>query len=239
MEYLGQIIVFISALVAIKGGTWKEDERGLKKITITGYLTMFFAIIGLVVSIITTRNSTIESTQNKDVAKRTETNTETAKQELQAAKNQLSKVKSQIDSQSQKLTTANTLLQAYKEIIDQIKNQSDRQDQTVMMEFVNLSPGQIWYSPSRVYSGSIVEFYGFEDGLYLEYGDKHERITAWDGHAIQTAIIGESGKGFNVTLANLGNKRIMGKVHVKSTPRIRSSEWSWIDEKINKVSIKK
>jgi hypothetical protein len=239
IEYLGEIIVFVSALVAIKGGTWKDNKSGFRKITITGYLTIIFAIIGLAISIVTTRQSAIESKKNKDVANRIESNTEITKQQLQATKIQLLKANSQIDTLSQKLSTANFLLREYKEIVNQIKVRTDRIPQEVMMEFVDLNPGQHWDSPSKVYSGSIIEFYGFDDGLYLYYGNRHERITAWDGHAVQTAVIGESGKGFDLTLSNQGNKRIMGKVHVLSSPRIRSTDWSWIDEKINKASVKK
>jgi|GEM_PF-4784735 len=239
MEYLGQIIVFVSAMVAIKGGTWKDNKSGFRKITLTGYLTMLFAIIGLAVSIVTTRNSKIESKINKNVATQTEVNTEITKQQLQTTRIQLERANSQIENLSQNLSSANFLLHEYKEIIEQIKVRTDRIPQEVMMEFVDLMPGKSWHSPSLVYSGSILEFYGFEDGLYLYYGDRHERIAAWDGHAIQTAVIGESGRGFDLTLSNHGDKRIMGKVHVLSSPRIRSTDWSWIDEKINKASLKK
>lgn len=249
MEYLGQIMIFIAALVAIKGGTWNSKKMGLRKITLTGYLTMVCAITGLIVSIIITTQNSRENELNKNIAKRTENNTEISKRELQTTRYQLEKANSLIDSQNQKLAVSNSLLQAYKEIIDQIKIQSDRQDQTVMMEFVDLRPNQSWHSPASVYSGSIIEFIGFDDdryedyrdriyrpydGLYLAYGDKQERITIWNGHAV-TAVIGESGRGFTLTLSNSSAKRIMGKVHVTSSPRLRSTEWSWIDEKINKI----
>jgi hypothetical protein len=253
MEYIGQLIIFFAALVAIKGGTWNENKKGFKKITLTGYLTMLCAVVGLCVSIVITRQNSVERDSNKKIVLQTETNTEVAKQELQITRNQLEKANILIDSQNQKLAVSNALLQTYKEIIDQIKNQSDRQDQTVMIDFVDLQPSQTWQSPVCLYSGSIVEFFGFEndrnddngynenrryEGLYLNYGNKHEKINIWNGHAV-TAIIGESGRGFIITLSNSSAGRIMGKIHVTSSPRIRSSEWSWIEEKLNHVSKKK
>lgn len=108
--------------------------------------------------------------------------------------------------------------------------QKARQPQSVMMHFIMLEPGQSKSLPAAVYSGSILEFYGFEDGLYIEYGFKEEKIAPWDGHAIQTAVAGPSGKGFHVLLINRANKHIMGKVHVISTPRTRSNQASYREE---------
>lgn len=225
MEYIGQIIVFLSALVAIKGETWNKDEKGINRITITGYLTIFFALLGLVISLFNSYHSDIENTANRKTIEGTKLNTEDAKLALM-------KANLQIDSLNHRLVVVNANLEIYQEIIGQIKEQSDRQDQTVMMEAVQLEPGGSWISPSPIFTGSRIEFLGFGSGLVMEYGSRREQIPAWDGHAIETAIIGESGKGFNIRLYNSGNRSIGGKIHVTSSPRVRSKDWSWIEEKL-------
>jgi hypothetical protein len=227
MNYLGEIIVYLSALVAIKGETWNKNEPGLQKITLTGYLTILFASIGLILSIINNHQASIENMKNKKIIETTEANTADSKLALQ-------KANYQIDSLNTRLAAVNSRLMTYQEIIDQIKVQSDRQDQTVMMEFVQLKPGQSWQSPSLIYSGSRLEFLGFESELMLEYGSKQELIPKWDGHAIETAIMSTSGMGYNIRLTNNSNILVMGKVHVISSPRVRSNDWSWIEEKLKK-----
>lgn len=232
MGYIGQLVVFLSALVAIKGETWNKKAKGIKKVTSTGIITIIFALIGLVISILNTRLASVENTENRIKIENTQLNTKIAKEELQ-------KANGQIDSLNAKLLVLNSQLFIYQDIISQIKNQSDRQDQTVMMQFVQLGPHDSWISPSLIYSGSRIQFLGFEDSLIVEYGGRIEIIPEWDGrHAIESVIMGESGRGFRIRLYNNGYKDIMGKVHVISSPRIRSTDWSWIEEKLSKFNSK-
>ena len=224
MEYIGQIIVFLSALVAINGETWNKDARGIKKISLIGIITIIFALIGFIIAMTNTRLTSIENVNYRNKIDSTEVNTKVSKNELQKANGQIDNLNNQ--------------LSVYKEIIDKIKNESDRQDQTVMMEFVQLGPHEHWTSPSLIYSGSRIEFLGFEKGLIMGYGTKREVIPEWDGHAIETAIMGESGKGYELQLYNNSYRDIMGKVHVISSPRIRSNDRSWIEEKLSKIKSK-
>jgi len=207
MEYIGLIIVFLTALVAIKGDTWNKKAKGIKKITLTGKLTIIFALIGLIISIVNLRSTLIENAENRKKINSTEINTKASKEELH-------KANGQIDSLNGKLFALNYHLSVYQDIIGQIKNQSDRQDQTVMMEFVKLRPHEEWTSPSLIYSGSRIEFLGFEDYLIMKYGTRSEIIPKWDGHAIESVVMGESGKGFRIELYNPSYSKIMGKVHV-------------------------
>lgn len=241
MEYIGQIIIFLSALVAINGNTWKKENNGLKKITLIGYITIILAVVGLIFSIINTYSISKENELNKKTLKNTEKNTENSKIQLNEANVKLNSSNNKIESLNKELTSVklemvevNTKLETYKEIVGEIKSQSDRQDQTVMMEFVQLRPGGSWRSRNLVYSGSKIEFLGFDSGLILEYNGRAERIPNWQGQAIETAIMGESGKGFIIELYNSSNEPIMGKVHIVSSPRVRTKDWSWIEEKLKK-----
>lgn len=51
MEYILPFIVFLAAVIAIKGGAWDARQSGYRKITKTGYLTAVLALTALVVSI--------------------------------------------------------------------------------------------------------------------------------------------------------------------------------------------
>jgi hypothetical protein len=246
MEYLGQIIIFLSVLVSLRGKTWSSNSRGFKRITFTGYITILCAFIGLIISCIKSYESAQEYSEDKKIIENTKTNTDTTNKELLKANNklsnaglrlakadsQLTNAAKQIDSLNKKLLLVNVSLDAYKSVVQEIKNQSDRQDQTVMMQFVQLRPRSTWTSRSLVFSGSIVEFYGFEDNLLMTCGYRSVMIPKWDGHAVQTVVMGENGRGYQIIVSNEGDKSIMGKIHVISSPRIRSTDWSWIEEKL-------
>lgn len=54
-------------------------------------------------------------------------------------------------------------------------------------------------------------------------------IPSSDGHT-EIAIIGESGRRLPWGLISLSRREDGGKVYVESTPRIRSEDWSWVEE---------
>lgn len=50
LDYLLMILAFLATLFAIRGETWKSENKGFKKITISGYITIFLALSVLCVS---------------------------------------------------------------------------------------------------------------------------------------------------------------------------------------------
>jgi hypothetical protein len=50
----------------------------------------------------------------------------------------------------------------------------------------------------------------------------------------EIAIIGEGGSSKRWAILNLSDTECDGKVYVESTPRIRSTDWSWIEERVNR-----
>lgn len=57
MEYLGVLISLLAGLIAIRGNTWDNSKKHLRKVTITGYLTILLIFSGAVLSIIVTKKS--------------------------------------------------------------------------------------------------------------------------------------------------------------------------------------
>jgi hypothetical protein len=233
MSYLGQIIIFLAALIGIKGGTWNKNNKGFKKITITGWITSILALTGLIVAMITTHNDKLESNRESQKLQTTLNNTDSTKNELIKTRILLDSANITIDKLNIQTDKLNSKIEIYQEVISEIKNQSDRQLQQVMIQWVPFKPYEVWRAPNQIYSGSVIKFYGFKAGLVLEYNGKQQQIPEWDGrNPTAIAIFGHSGQAMNWTVKNTSNFYNDGKIQVFSTPRSRSSDWSWIEEKI-------
>jgi hypothetical protein len=266
-NYIAQVIIFLAALLAVRGATWNRKEKGFKKITLIGYLSILLAISGLIVSFKITSISEQDSKDKTDKLNQTIEQTRQIKSSLKTAK-------VQIDS--------------YKSILDVIRSESVRQPQQVMAQYVELRPNRYWMAPNHIYGGSIVKLYGFRSDVIILYGSNlsyeddidylirrcfyrlgysdfgRERIRIRDVSAIENcfrgrvkfsiispqqnnhaevAVIGPSGVRMGWGLMSLSDRSEGGKVYVESTPRIRSEDWSWIEEvkdsinRINNISL--
>lgn len=219
-NYLGQLIIFLAALVAIKGGTWDKSKTGIKKLTVTGLITIVLALIGFVTSLVVTHQSSQESKVKSMQLAEAVHNTQEANERVKALEVQL---------------------EAYKTILKEVRAESERQPQQVMAQYVPLEPEQIWRAPNLIYPGSIIKFYGFTSNLVLRYGSDRQIIPAGEGgsHPVEIAIIGRTGEGMNWSVENRTREFCHGKIFVESTPRTRSIDWSWLEERIRQESIKK
>jgi hypothetical protein len=123
-------------------------------------------------------------------------------------------------------------------VLEEIRKQSDRQPQQVMAQYVQLEGRRIWRAPNLIYSGSKIKLYGFTCDILLRYGGDREIIPAGEGGSrpVETAIIGSSGQGMVWSLENTTGEFCHGKVYVESTPRSRSIDWSWVEEKIKSAN---
>jgi hypothetical protein len=215
-NYIGQLITFIATLIAVKGGTWDESKQGIKKITLTGFASIILALLGIVTSFVITYQSDQESRMKSE---------------------QLSEAVQNTKEANEKVKELEVQLLAYKTILKEVRTESERQPQQVMAQYVPLDPGRIWHAPNLIYSGSIIKFYGFTSDLVLRYGNEQEIIPAGEGgsHPIEIAIIGHSGQGMIWSVENRTNNFCHGKVFVESTPRTRSIDWSWVEERIKKI----
>lgn len=50
-EYLGTLISLIAGILAIRGNTWDDSKQHLRKVTITGWLTIFSIFAGAILSV--------------------------------------------------------------------------------------------------------------------------------------------------------------------------------------------
>jgi len=265
LNYVGQLITFLAAIIAAKGGTWDKNKPGPIKLTRTGKIAICLAFVGFITSFAITYQTNRDSAQKSKQLTQTETNTKEAAERVKSLELQISIMEGQLDT--------------YKSILKIIQTQSDRQIQRPMAEYVQLHPFDLWKAPNYIYGGSIVKFYGFRNSLLVVYGDRinisrHEvrQIAAYvsrstfsdypsDGYSrnsrfddgvrdifgervryqmvipnstdhSEVAIIGPSGQGMQWAVVNLSNEKNEGKVFLESTPRIRSVDWSWLEEKI-------
>jgi hypothetical protein len=212
MQYVSLVLVLLSTIVAIRGSTWRDSGIGLRRITPTGWATLTIAIAGFLVAIIMTlqaHRATVAAEAKAD---------ETLKQLTKA------------------LDTTEAKVAAYQEVIGQIRDRSDRWLQLVMTEYVRIPPGGTWPAPNRLYPGSELRIY-FLDGRYAiaEHGRTSHVIRRgpddW-GHAL---IVGDSGDGSSWTLRASPTDGFAGKVEIFSTPRSRSQDRSWYEERIARL----
>ena len=71
MEYLGQIIIFLSVLVSLRGKTWDGRLKGIRKITFEGLLTIGFAFTGLIISCMKVSDDAEQRIKDKEVIQAT------------------------------------------------------------------------------------------------------------------------------------------------------------------------
>ncbi len=215
MDYVGQLLVFLGALVAVRGDTWQGTERRWRKVTLTGWLTVGLALAGLM----TAMWQTAESSREAEVAK---TNLLQAKESAEAARVTITQLESKIIT--------------YQDVLGEIKHHSERQMQMVMTQAVHLEPGRTWRAPNHVFGGSAVEiFFMSGEAVELRYGDQRQRVVPRRGSPTRVFIMGHSGQELPWKITNVGSRPFGGKIMVYSTPRSRSADWSWLEEKLESL----
>ncbi len=265
-NYFAQLITFLAALLAIKGGTWDENANGLKKITRVGYFVAILAAISFFTSLFITYNSRKDSESQSEKLAQAVAKTSIIESQLDQSLENEKSIREEAAWLRSSLEAAQSKIEGYKSILETIRAESIRQPQQVMAQYVKLYPRQEWIAPNHIYGGSIVKLYGFQDNVLVFYGmetgyyyaDKIQYLVRQcnyegisnvhglesclrgqvkfdivrperNGHS-EIAIIGYSGERMSWGLLGLSGRRDSGKVFVESTPRIRSENWSWIEE---------
>ncbi|MDJ0900479.1 MAG: hypothetical protein QNJ55_16885 [Xenococcus sp. MO_188.B8] len=215
MPYLSLIFVFLSALLAIRGSTWDSSRRGFRRLTTIGWGAAILALASFFVSVAITRQSIEDA--------------ERIRKEISAARQNASMAAEEAESLQQKLET-------YQSIVENIKSYAERQEQVVMTQAVTLRLNEIWNAPNKLYPGSKVVVFFFKGlRLVLSYGGRSQELLKGDDGFASAFVIGESGEELKWTLKNSSSDSYEGKVIVYSTPRSRSSDWSWLEEEIHKL----
>lgn len=225
MEYLSLVIVLAGALVAVRGDTWSESG-----ITRWGYLTISIASIGFITAIFLTYQSDIDNTKKELMLESLETSSREAADKARDLEAELAIYHNKVGQYQAKLET-------YQSIISDIKSYSERQEQIVMIQAVTIPPGGNWRAPNKVFSGSKIEPYFFKGNqLEIKYQGRTQKLRRGRDDWAKLFIIGNSGQEFQWLVHNPTDQIFEGKIEVLSTPRSRSRDWSWLEEKLTGVN---
>jgi len=215
MEYLSLLVVLLCAVVAIRGETWKPSARGLRRVTGTGWTTLGLALIGFALA------ASINY-QSKAAAERSSAQLQSARDDAARAANEILDLKAKLG--------------IYQTVVQQIKDYAERQQQTVMVQSIHLPPGGRWNAPNKLYPGSRIEIY-FMSGrsVDLTYGGRAQELRRGPDDWARAFVAGESGTELGWYLDNTSDGYLDAKVAIYSSPRTRSREWSWLEERLEKV----
>lgn len=209
MDYIGPILVFLSALIAIRGETWDRDANGVRRVTTTGWITALLAIAGVLVAAHSTHESRLSAAAN-------ERRLIVATREAAAANATVQELRGRL-AESHRVVT-------------EVRDMSERQMQVVMAQYVTLEPGQVWNAPNSLFPGSVVKFMMWDAPIVLEYSGHVIPVRASADAPVELAIVGSSGARLSWLLRNTGTTATSGKVYLYSSPRGRSSDFSWQEE---------
>ncbi len=224
LEYILLTLGFLITIVAIKGETWNINKRGFKKITKTGYITFFLALIALVISGNITSQNSVESKKKVKLLREVSSNTGSMKDTIQ-------ELRRTINYSTQLTEELQDKIDIYKETLNRISNESERQPQWTFLRFFILDPGEKVIMPNRVYSGSLLKFLGICGGLILKYGSKEKEIPAFHySNLLEIPIFGQSGASYKWSIENTSQNKCDIKIYILSTPRSRSNRWSYEEE---------
>ncbi len=224
LEYVLLIIGFLATIVAIKGETWNKNKKRFKRVTLTGIITFFLALCALIISGIVTFNNSAENIKKSKLLSEVSINTESMKDTIQELRKTLN-YSNQLTEQLQ------DKIDIYKETLNRISSESERQPQWAFLNFYIIDPQKTIVMPNRVYSGSLLKFVGVCEGLILQYGSREIEIPAFHySNPLEIPISGQSGASYNWSIKNTSGNKCDFKIYILSTPRSRSSRWSYEEE---------
>jgi hypothetical protein len=251
IDYLLLTISFFATVLAIKGQTWNDSKKGIKKITNIGLVIILLAVSALIFSIFKTSrdnfNSIVDS-QKIDSMRITITNSNDTILQLKSiviiSYDTLISTNALINQAYDTINKLKGKIETYEAILEEIHNESERQPQIVFAEYVNIR-GYGWSAPNRIYPGSIIKFYLFRCAIELRYNDRVIIIPPSINEPVEIPIIGPSGIGYHWELRiseinellrrpsdyEYSNYGCDGKVYIYSSPRIRSTDWSSQEER--------
>ena len=221
MNYIGSLLVFAGAIVGICGSTWDSKKKGIKKVTTKGWVTVFLAFLGLALASYQTYQSSLSAQEATKKAEKLFDNVTASKET--------------IDSLNRELVTYQSKLSAYEKVLGDIKNYSERQTQLVMIQAVTITQNGTWKAPNKVYGGSLIKIFFFKQAtLRLKYGSETHIIRPAGDEWYSAFVRGNSGEEMEWSLTSMDGK-FEGKVALYSTPRSRSSDWSWLEEQTDSL----
>lgn len=197
---IGYIISFAAGIVAIIGGTWNPEAKGIKKLTVTGMITFVLLVCGTVFS---------------------------AYQQVLSNKHEkeLEKI---ISNTEKEAISANSKLSAYEKILGTLEMRTQTMLQIVFQRAIDFSPlehvdvKEKYNASNIIYGGSIIEpHYSGCDLLFIYDGGEIPLVSGE-----RFVVRGFAGQEMTWSIKNKSNRSCGMKLLISSTPRGRSREWS-------------
>jgi hypothetical protein len=215
MEYLSIAVVFLGAILAIPGSTWDYNRVGWRKLRPLGWAIGMVAFAGMCVSAVLVHRNATAAAESRS--------------ELTLARNAA-------ESAKETIVSLQSDMKRYEKVIQEIRDYGERTVQLVMDQFVQLQTGSVWPAPNKIYAGSEVEvFFQEGDRLTIEYEGQSQLMKRQADNWSRIVISGGSGVPMSWQVRNDSPGNFSGKVLVKSSPRVRSIEWSWIEERLKRL----
>lgn len=197
---IGYIISFAAGTVAIIGGTWNPEAKGIKKITATGIITFVLLVCGTMFSAYHQALSNIKQNELNEIISHTE----------------------------KEIISANSKLSAYEKLLGTLEMRTQTMLQIVFQRAIDFLPLEHvdvkdkYNASNIIYGGSIIEpHYSNCDLLFVYDGGE---IPLMSGERF--VVRGFSGQEMTWSIKNKSNRSCGMKLLISSTPRGRSREWS-------------
>ena len=216
IDYVGPVVAFLATVAALGGDKLDKTKTGLRRVTKYGWAAVILAVVGVGVS--------LEGVHRRQQsAARAEIRAREASEKLSAAVLNTELANRKADSLNLRLAT-------YATVLDILRTRSERTIEQVMTSFVDLSRSRTWTAPNANYAGSVVKLYGFYCDVWVSYGGREELLRR-DAPVREAMLIGSPGVPMRWSLRS--DRACDGKVQVTSSPRGRSLDWSWVEERLN------
>lgn len=228
----------IAALAAFGGETWKKGDESLsKRVTRRGWLALMCMLATLTLGIIKEIRNNAASATAAVKQRELENDLASTTVDLRTTRENLERASDAIKEYQRKIDIYQGKLDSYQEIVGEIRDYSLRQEQVVMIQAVTIAPHGTWKAPNKIYSGSKIEAYFFSgEQLQVRYEGMTQHLKRGNDDWAKLFVIGPSGRDFSWSIYNPSNHPFEGKIEVLSTPRSRSKEWSWLEEKLQDIS---
>ena len=203
-----------------------------KPMATSKFLCILFLISCL---LFTTTNCTDNSLSQSEVGifQQKQRNIDSINRELKETKAELDSAKIKIKKLNNEAYRLNAKINVYKEVISEIKHKSGKPLELFMTQWITIKPNETWHATKKIRSGYIIKFYGFREGLLLEYDEKKLFIPSWDGkNPASITIFGRNNQDIKWAIRNTLNQHNEGKIQVFSAEGIESSDWDRLEKKI-------
>jgi len=130
-------------------------------------------------------------------------------------------------------------IESYEKVVNDIRKHTDQGLELMMTQVVSIPSGETWRAPSDIARGALLEVYFYKGSLLeVKYDNESEEAKRSPNDWYKAFVRGNSTEGMEWSITNRSKEIFEGKVAVFSTPRSRSKEWGWMEERLGKLNKK-